>query len=117
MKAALALLALLAATPAHAATCKANPALTGPCETTRGAVYETADGLMFQMDFRKQTLTLEPAMPPNLSDAWEQGSHVRVKGMFEICPLPATGALYHVCIESADELSIINVVGNGKKRR
>jgi len=115
VKAALALVAVLAATPSHAATCKANPALAGPCEMMRGAVYETPDGLMFQMDFRKQTVTMEPGMPSNLSDAWEQGSHVRVKGMFEICPLPAIGALRRICIESADELSIINTAGKSRR--
>ena len=120
MKAALALLfALLAATPALAATCKANPALTGPCEMMRGAVYESADGLMFQMDVRKQNLTLEADMPANFLEAWEQGSHARVHGMFEVCPLPATGPasgpMCHVCMESADELSIINPAGKSRK--
>ncbi len=115
MKAALALVALLAATPAHAATCKANPTLTGPCEIMRGAVYETADGLMFQMDVRKQIVTLEATMPANFAEAWEQGSHARVHGVFEVCPLPATGMLRHLCMESADELSIINPAGKSRR--
>jgi len=121
VKAALALLVVLTSSPAYAASCKENPALTEPCDTVRGAVYEGPAGLMFQMDVHKQNLSLEDGLPVNLAEAWEQGSHARVKGVFEVCPLPSvgtgTGALRRICIESADELSIINVVGNGKRRR
>ena len=87
----------------------------------RGAVYETPAGLMFQMDVHKQNLSLEDGLAVSLAEAWEQGSHARVKGVFEVCPLPSigtgAGALHHICIESADELSIINVVGSSKRRR